>query len=56
MWSNSTNGVPTQPGMTQLYVTSLGLSETLKDELARLDPPTSLSDLIQLAIQLDRRI
>ena len=33
-----------------------GLSEILKDELARFDTPASLEGLIQLAIQLDRRL
>lgn len=33
-----------------------GLSENLKDELARMDTPSSLEELIQLAIKLDRRL
>ena len=33
-----------------------GLSEALKDELARVETPASLEDLIALAIQMDRRL
>lgn len=33
-----------------------GLSETFRDELARIEAPTSLENLIQVSIQLDRRL
>lgn len=36
------------------YQLRLGLSETLKDELAMVEAPTSLENLIQLSIQLHR--
>lgn len=34
----------------------LGLPEALQDELAQVESPTTLEGLIQLAIQLDRRL
>lgn len=34
----------------------MGLSESLKDELARVGTPDTLEALITLAIQIDRRL
>lgn len=42
-----------ETGLIEQY--RLGLSEALKDELARVGVPTSLEDLILLVTQLDRR-